>query len=238
MLGIRNCLVLVASLALVTGCDSGSGEGEVVEPTTVSTSAQSPMAEPSASESAAIQPAIWPAGDVLFTTPEEAATDFLDAVFGTGPLIGEFQEGDSRSGEIEVFASADGAQIGSARSLLLLRQLGPDGGWFVMSAVSELVAISTPEAAASVPAGSLPVAGTGTGFEGTIVVSAFSAGDAGNEFDQVVTIAGNFGDVQPYSVELDLGSAAPGDLVTLLVRGGTGLETDPGDFAAIPVVIG
>ena len=28
-----------------------------------------------------------------------------------------------------------------------------------------------------------------------------------------------------------------GDVVTIMVRGGTGIETDPGDFGAIPVVI-
>ena len=51
-------------------------------------------------------------------------------------------------------------------------------------------------------------------------------------------MAGNFGEVLPYTVSLDLGGATDGDVVTLLIRGGTGLETDPGDFSAIPVVIG
>ena len=91
---------------------------------------------------------------------------------------------------------------------------------------------------ATVPAGLLTVEGVGTGFEATIVVSAFQAGEAGNEFDREVAMAGNFGEVLPYSVTLDLSSAQPGDIVVLLVNGGTGLETDPGDFGAIPVVIG
>ena len=38
-------------------------------------------------------------------------------------------------------------------------------------------------------------------------------------------------------MSLDLSGASPGEVVTLLVRGGVGLETDPGDFGAIPVVI-
>ena len=41
----------------------------------------------------------------------------------------------------------------------------------------------------------------------------------------------------PFTTSLDLSAAAPGDVVTILVQGGTGLETDPGDFGAIPVVI-
>ena len=33
------------------------------------------------------------------------------------------------------------------------------------------------------------------------------------------------------------GVVRPGDTVTIVVRGSTGLETDPGDFGAIPVVV-
>jgi hypothetical protein len=184
-----------------------------------------------------VQPAIWPAADVVFTTPEAAAADFLDGVFGDGPMLGEFMQGDARSGEIEVFASENGVPIGQARSLLLLRQLGPDDGWFVLAAVSDVATITVPQSMATVPAGPLVVEGLGTGFEATIVVSAFVAGQPGSELDAEVTMAGNFGEALPYSVSLDLGAATPGDVVVLLVRGGTGLETDPGDFGAIPVVV-
>jgi hypothetical protein len=185
-----------------------------------------------------MQPAIWPAGDVVFTTPEDAATDFLAAVFGDGPMLGEFRAGDARSGEIEVFASAEGIPIGEARSVLFLRQLGPDDGWFVLSAASDVATITTPGVGATVPSGVLTVEGVGTGFEATIVVSAFEAGRADNEFDLEVAMAGNLGEVLPYSVALDVSGATGGSVVALLVRGGTGLETDPGDFGAIPVVIG
>ncbi len=257
MIRIRTCLVLVASLALVGACggesssDDTTVETTTVETTTATTTAPTtaapttaapttaaPTTEPSTSVPAEMQPAIWPASDVVFTTPEEAATDFLAAVFGDGPMIGEFRAGDSRSGEIEVFASADGVRIGEARSVLFLRQLGPDDGWFVLSAASDLATVTTPEVGTTVPAGVLTVEGVGTGFEATIVVSAFEAGRAGNEFDREVTMAGNLGETLPYSVELDVSGAAEGDVVALLIRGGTGLETDPGDFGAIPVVIG
>jgi hypothetical protein len=185
-----------------------------------------------------MQPAIWPTPDVVFTTPEAAAADFLAAVFGEGPVLGEFRAGDSRSGEMEVFASVDGVPIGDARSVLFLRQLGPDDGWFVLSAASDVATITTPEVGATVPSGVLTVEGVGSGFEATIVVSAFGAGRAAAEFDREIAMAGNFGEALPYSVALDLSGATEGDVVALLIRGGTGLETDPGDFGAIPVVIG
>lgn len=195
----------------------------VVAPTTP------PVAQP--------QLAVWPAADVVFATPEAAAKAFLLNVFGVGPLLGPFQAGDLRSGEFEVFASAEGVAIGTPRSVLLMRQLAPSNGWFVLAAVSDVATITTPESMATVPAAPLTVEGVGTGFEATIVVSAFLAGDADTEFDRQVTMAGNFGEVLPYSVTLDLGAAQSGDVVVLLVRGGVGLETDPGDFSAIPVIV-
>jgi hypothetical protein len=55
--------------------------------------------------------------------------------------------------------------------------------------------------------------------------------------DQVITSGGAFETPEPYSVTIDLTAASPGDVITLLVRGDTGLATDPGEFGAIPVVI-
>ncbi len=251
--------LLVAVAALFAACGSDqSGGATTSEPAPTTTTQPAPTTtselattttEPAAtttqpastttSEPAVPQQqAIWPAADVVFATPEAAAADFVAKVFGDGPVLGEFQAGDSRSGEIEVFASVDGAPIGQARSMLLLRRLGPSAGWFILAAENEFATITVPDSMSSVPAGPLTVEGVGRGFEATIVVSAFVAGRADTEFDREVTMAGNFGEALPYSVSLDLTAASPGDVVALLVRGGAGLETDPGDFGAIPVVIG
>ena len=243
MLRPRTSVVLIASLALLGACSSDdstepatTGPPDTAMPTTAATAA--PTTVPSTTVPAEMQPALWPARDVVFTTPEAAAEDFLDAAFGDGPVIGSFVSGDSRSGEFEVFATADGAPIGAARSVLFMRQLGPDDGWFVLGAGSDVATIATPESMATVPAEMLTVEGVGTGFEATIVVSAFIAGHTDSELDSEVAMAGNFGEAAPYSVTLDLRAAKAGDVVVLLVRGGTGLETDPGDFGAVPVLIG
>jgi hypothetical protein len=254
MLRTRVSFAVIASLALIGACSSDSSSNTTVASTTATTLPATTMPDtvapstlpdttmpdttmPDTTTPAELQMAIWPAAGVVFTTPEAAAADFLANVFGEGPVLGDFIGGDSRSGEIEVFASVDGAPIGEPRSVLMLRQLGPDDGWFVLGAAS-IQSITTPVAAAAVTAGPLTVAGVGTGFEATIVVSAFLAGSATDEFDRQVTMAGNFGESLPYSVELDLTTATSGDAVVLMVTGGTGLETDPGDFSAIPVVIG
>ena len=57
------------------------------------------------------------------------------------------------------------------------------------------------------------------------------------ELDRKVAQGGAMADPEPFTVTLDLSSATPGSTVVLLVRGGTGLETDPGEFSAIPVII-
>lgn len=257
MIRTRLVLALVATAALLGACgDDSSGTSTSTSPTASSTTVAPTTALPTTVAPTTIvlttvapttvapttvpasrQPAIWPAADVVFTTPEAAAADFVAAVLVQGSLLGEFRAGDARSGEIDVFASVEGAPIGDARSTLLLRQLGPDAGWFVTAAVSPVQSITTPEAMATVPAAPLAVEGTGTGFEATIVVSAFVAGHPSSELAHVVAMAGNFGESAPFAVSLDLSAASPGDVVVLLVRGGTGLETDPGDFAAIAVVV-
>lgn len=262
MLRTRTPMLLIASLALIGACSSDeSSNPTTVEstavttsppntttpitsvpvtlvPTTVTPTTATPTTATPTTVPSEMQLAVWPAADVVFTTPEAAATDFLAAVFGEGPVIGDFMAGDSRSGEFEVFATAEGAPIGAARSVLFMRQLGPDAGWFVLAAGSDVATITTPEPMTTVPAAMLTVEGLGTGFEATIVVSAFVAGQPDGELDREVAMAGNLGEALPYSVTLDLSAASTGDVVMVLIRGGTGLETDPGDFGAIPVVIG
>lgn len=246
---------IVATAALLVGCgdDDSSGDdttttgaaatttSEVVATTsteaavTTSTEAE----ETSTTEVATLeQPAIWPTADVVFTTPEEAATDFVEKVLGVPAVLSEYMAGDSRSGEIIVYSPGeDPAAMPTARGFLALRQLGPADGWFVIAAINEFASISIPESMAEVPAGSLTVEGVGRGFEANIVVTAFIAGDYGTILDQQITMGGAMETAEPFSVTLDLSGAAPGDVVVLLVRGGVGLETDPGEFGAIPVVI-
>jgi hypothetical protein len=207
-----------------TTADSGS--------TTSTTAAAGSTTVPEGLE----QPALWPAADVTFEDPVAAAQDFLDQVLGAGEA-GAFREGDARSGEVDaLFRGEDGTQE-IVRSTLLLRQLGAGGGWFVIAAVNPNATITQPDALAEVLAGPLAVEGIGRGFEATLNVSARIAGAPGTPLDEQVAQGGAEETPLPFSTNLDLSGAAPGDVVTLLVRGGTGLETDPGDFGAIPVVI-
>lgn len=259
---IARTLMAAASLVLVSvACGDDDGGGSVDSSTTVTTTVTSTVTTSvsttvttlapattlavttttaatttSTTAPALVQPAVWPAADVVLATPEEAAIGFVREVLRVEPVLGEFQQGDSRSGEIVVLSPGEGGPP-SPRGLLFLRQLGPADGWFVIAAGSDLASIANPATGDIVPRGPLTVEGSGTGFEATLVVRAFAAGDPARVFDQQVVMAGNFGTPQPYSTTLDLSGAMPGEVVVLLVQAGVGLESDPGDFSALPVVI-
>jgi hypothetical protein len=180
------------------------------------------------------QPAVWPAPDVVMTTPEASASDFVERVLGVPAELGDFRQGDLRSGEIEVFvrSEAGGPPMTLARAVLFLRQLGSADGWFVIGAANEHVTITTPEVGAELLPGPVMVAGVGRGFEATLVVSAFTPGDP-QPLDQVVVFGGSLDVAQPYEAVLDLSLAVPGSALAIMVRGGVGLETDPGEFTVL-----
>ena len=182
--------------------------------------------------------AVWPAADVVFDTPEAAAEDFIEQVFGVEPFIGEFMQGDARSGEIEVLTPLDDddpATTAPTGVILFLRQLGPDDGWFVLSAVSEGVTIDEPAFGDEVARGAVTVTGTGRGFESTVVVRAVVPGVPPTVLDVEIVMT-DWMDPVPYTATLDLTAASPGDVVTLVAVGDTGIEAT-GEFATLPVVI-
>ena len=240
----------VAAVVLAAGTCGGSSDSEGAEPgettrttsstttsTTSSTTSTSTSAPTSTTEAPDLgQPAIWPAADVVFPTPEAAATDFVTRVLAVPGFVGAFRQGDTRSGEIDVLFGGEGGGREIVRSMLLMRQLGPSNGWFVLAAVNSNAEIREPESGAEVAAGPVTVSGVGRGFEGALVVEAYVAGET-EPLDSEIAMGGSLADPEPFSVTLDLTGASPGDVISVVVRGGVGHEDDPGDFGAISVVI-
>ncbi len=182
---------------------------------------------------------------MVFSNPTDAAAEFVSRVLLVPPELGEFRQGDSGSGEIDVLLLGDGSDPAIVRSTLLLRQLGPDDGWFVLAAMNENITIDSPEAMGTVAFGPTEVLGKGRGYEGvgTLVVEACLAGDARSLLSESIVQGGSGAVPEPYSAMVVLqgieagGALKPGDIVILLVRGVGGLETDPGEFSAIGVTI-
>jgi hypothetical protein len=184
------------------------------------------------------QAAVWPAADVVFGTPEQAADDLVVAMFGDPPelTLSEFRPGDSRSGEIDVLFFAEGVTSPQVTSTLLIRKLGPRDGWFVLAAVVESVTITSPESGASIPPGPVTVEGLGKGHETTIHVNAFAAGNADPPLDEAFT-SGGLREPAPYSATLDL-TSAPSGVTTIMAAGDSGLSRYAQPFTLIPVNIG
>jgi copper homeostasis protein CutC len=141
--------------------------------------------------------------------------------------------GDSRSGEMIVFSP--GETVAVERSLLLLRQLRPDDHWSVIGAINPAMTIDVPASGAIVPSGPIAVTGHARGFEALVVVSAHRVGDTFELIDQRITTAGSLEESEPFRVELDLSDTNHGEVIAIVVRGGVGLENDPGEFSAIPI---
>lgn len=229
-------LLVTVTIAAVTVSACGNGDGDSDTTTT-----SRPTAASTTSTSTTIptleQAAIWPAASVYFSTPEAAAKDFVEKTLRVPAVLGEFRQGDNRSGEIQVFSPGEGGSATRVeRGLLSLRQLGTRNGWFVLAGINSNATITSPQHGAKVPAGLLSVSGNARGFEANVVVSARIAGNS-DTLASVVTQGGAFETPKPYSVNVDLSGASPGDTVMLLVRGGTGLETDPGEFGAVAVIV-
>jgi Immunoglobulin-like domain of bacterial spore germination len=149
--------------------------------------------------------------------------------------FGEFAEGDSQSGEIEVLGGGEGGGPARLRSTLLLRQI--DGGWHVIAAVNENVAITSPEAQAEIPGDEpLTVEGVGRGFEAAIAVRVETPD--GSLLLADLGSGGSGETPEPFSVTIDLGDDdLTGQTLAVIAQGGTGLEDDPGEFSAVPVVV-
>lgn len=232
MRSIRAVVLVLVAVVTVGACGDDDDPSTVVTPSTV--------AETTTTVAGAEleQPSIWPSADVVFSTPEEAAEDFIAKVLRVPPLHGDFQAGDARSGEMEVYFGGEGGDAEITRGLLQLRQLGSDQGWYVIAAASEVQSITKPAAGATVTAGKVTVDGAARGFEGNVRLSAYRPGPSLELLDSTNTQAGSAADAEPFTVDLDLSGAEAGDTVVILLQGDVGLETDPGDFTAIPVLIG
>jgi hypothetical protein len=136
--------------------------GTTTPPTTAPTSTDETIPD-----DVAARTAIWPWVDTptRFADPIEAVTSFATDYLGfTDLVVGEYQAGDSRSGEVEIRTGA--AQLSTT---VFVRQLTADDSWWVLGAAAESIAIDEPEQGAVVES-PLAISGTAAAFEGTVDV--------------------------------------------------------------------
>jgi hypothetical protein len=155
--------------------------------------------------------AVWPfaSSATRYSDPVSAARGFAtDYVGFTNPVVGEFRQGDTRSGEVPVQAKTTGPT-----TTVLVRQLGDS--WWVLGASTPNIQLTSPPALSSI---SSPVhlQGTSTAFEATVDVAVRADGDA-TPVGTGIVMGGSMGEMGPFdgTVSFTPPSAAAGALVLL-----------------------
>lgn len=161
--------MIAAVVAITAGGDDDDGTASsttTTEPASTSTSvATTTTSEPAPDESEAF--VLWPlrGSGTTFATPTDAARSFaIDFLEFEDPVVGAFQQGDSRSGEVPIRPRSNGPV-----TTVLVRQVGSDDTWSVLGSVAASIEVTSPAPGALI---SSPVTVTGRAhtFEGNVNV--------------------------------------------------------------------
>src|SRR5664279_4590436 len=149
---------LAALSVAAVGCSSNTS-------TSSSTSTTAPSTTSTTSPQSSTWTAIWPtaASNIRYRTPEAAATGFAtDYLHMVDPVVGQFRQGDARSGEMPVQPNATGPE-----TTVLVRELGSDNSWWVLGAGTAAIALTDPTWNASITS-PVTLKGTAMAYEGTV----------------------------------------------------------------------
>ena len=180
-------------------------------PTTTASSTTSSSTTSSVPEAVQPEQAVWPfaSTSTRYSEPVAAAAGFATEYLGfTDPVVGPFQQGDARSGEVEIRPQASGPV-----TTVLVRRLAPDDSWWVIGASTGNIQLASPEALATITS-PVTVSGTSTAFEATVNVEVRQDGTL-EPLAADVVMGGSMGTMGPFSKEIAFGpqSADAGALV-------------------------
>jgi hypothetical protein len=165
-----------------------------------------------------------------FEDPVAVATAFATDMVGfSDPVVGPFQQGDNRSGEVEVRAFADGAP-----TVVLVRQL-EDYAWWVIGATTDSIRLTTPEARSTI-ASPQPLEGMAYAFEGHVAVRLFVDGTQEPAGETFVTGRGD-GVLGDFTGELTFDDATGATHGVLVLNGSSGEDGSATDAMAIRVLL-
>lgn len=113
--------------------------------------------------------AVWPrpSSTVRFDDPVAAVRSWARFYAGyADPVVGDFQQGDNRSGEVSVRPLPSGQ---GPETVVLVRLLGDDGSWYVTGSITPDIDVTSPARGAQL---TCPQAlrGTALAYEGTVQV--------------------------------------------------------------------
>lgn len=173
---------IAAAIAVVVGVvalqrDDGS-KVDAVASTTETTRSTGATTTTEATTTTVFAPTVDPTTVVFpdpstsrrFDDPAALVQSFAVDLLGfRDPILGDFAQGDSRSGEIEVRSSPEGQP-----TTVMVRQL-EDDTWFVLGASVESIRLDTPAAGATITSPQA-LAGAAMAFEGTVDVALYADG--------------------------------------------------------------
>jgi hypothetical protein len=155
-----------------------------------------------------------PTNGLRYDDPVEVAKDFAIELVGfQAPIVGEFQQGDSRSGEVPIKAKSNGTVTN-----VLVRQL-EDDHWWVIGATTDDIVLTSPERGDTVTS-PVRLKGESIAFEAVVNVTIYA--DAAKKL--VVGegfVMGGGTEMAPFdgTVEYDLqGSGAEWGVIILVER--------------------
>ncbi len=210
---------VTASTSATSTSGSTTTESTTTVPSTtdsVTTAATDPTTATTAPDQDTYRTAVWPWPDsaTRYAEPVEAARGFaVDFVGFTDPVVGEFQQGDSRSGEVEIRPVAGGPV-----TVVFVRQLDADNTWWVLGSATTNLTLDEPDALSTIES-PLTVTGTALAFEGHVDVTLRADGVTE---PLVATFATGGGDEpRPFETTLEWSaSGADGGAVVLTTSGG------------------
>ncbi|MGZ4703901.1 MAG: Gmad2 immunoglobulin-like domain-containing protein [Acidimicrobiales bacterium] len=157
-------LVVVSLLAVGCGSKGSDTTADTSSSTATSTSTSIDTTS-TPSTTAPSETAVWPfsSSSTRYTDPVEAVRSFAVSYLGfVDPVVGPFQQGDTRSGEVVIKPNSSGPS-----TTVLVRQLAPDDSWWVLGASTPDLRLEAP-AARAVVTSPLTLSGQSTAFEATV----------------------------------------------------------------------
>lgn len=179
--------------------------------TTTSTEASQTSATTGTADPAAYESAVWPwfTSELRFDDPVAAARSFATEVGQfVDPVVGEFLQGDSRSGEVEVRPRENGPV-----TTVFVRMLGSDNTWWVLGSATANIEVTQPSALETI-GDSMVLTGRANAFEGTVNVSVLVDGSLEPVLQDFVT--GRMGEMGPFSASMSFTQPDSGSGVLLL----------------------
>jgi hypothetical protein len=211
--------LICAAFVLGRSTKSTTSTTPTVAPTTTSTVATTastqPTVPPSTAPTVDLTTAVWPttASGVLYTDPVAAARGFaVDFVGFVDPVVGEFKQGDSRSGEVDIRPNATGPI-----TTVFVRQLSGSDSWWVLGAATPNIVMDQP-ATGSTVSSPAHLTGTSTAFEANVAVSVREDGQRA-EIGHGFVMGGSNGEMGPFdgTVAFTTPSAPQGAVVMYTV---------------------